>query len=81
MNIFLAVLIHPFLPFPLFLPAFGQSSLPPSYLCTQSQVLSLIANLPLDSASGPDFISTHKLKHTARSIISPLIMEFFATPC
>lgn len=55
-----------------FLPVFGQSSLPPSYLCTQSQVLSLIANLPLDSASGPDFISTRMLKHTAHSIVSPL---------
>ena len=53
-------------------PAFCQSSLPPTYLCTQSQVLSLIANLPLDSASGPDFISTRMLKHTAHSIVSPL---------
>ena len=59
-----------------FLPVFGQSSLPPSYLCTQSQVLSLIANLPLDSASGPDFISTRMLKHTAHSIVSPLTHIF-----
>lgn len=59
-----------------FLPAFGQSSLPPSYLCTQSQVLWLIANLPLDSASGPDLISTRMLKHTAHSIVSPLTHIF-----
>ena len=59
-----------------FFPAFCQSSLPPTYLCTQSQVLSLIANLPLDSASGPDFISTRMLKYTAHSIVSPLTHIF-----
>ena len=54
--------------FNLSIPPF--SSLPPTYLCTQSQVLSLIANLPLDSASGPDFILTRMLKHTAHSIVT-----------
>ena len=45
---------------------------PSNLLCSQEQVLQLLLNLPTDSASGPDAISSRMLKSTASSIAFPL---------
>ena len=52
------------------------SSLPPGLLCSTDDVLHLILNSPLNTASGPDDISAQMLHNTALSIALPLSLIF-----
>ena len=46
--------------------------LPADFLCTQEIILHLISELPLNTSSGPDNVSSFLLKATASHIVSPL---------
>ena len=50
--------------------------LPPALLCSTDNVLHLILNSPLNTASGPDDISAQMLHNTALSIALPLSLIF-----
>ena len=58
------------------IPPYPNISCPNSFLCSESNIISLISHLPSKTASGPDGISSWMLKSTSSSIASPLCHIF-----
>ena len=58
------------------IPPYPNISCPNSFLCSESNIISLISYLPSKTASGPDGISSWMLKSTSSSIASPLCHIF-----